>query len=46
MTKTLGGGMWLILIRMSLTIVVGRLLVSALVGTYANLTQTLLGIIN
>jgi len=39
--KTLAGTMWALLVRMALTVIVGRLLVEALVGYYAGITRTL-----
>jgi len=42
MTKSLAGAMWALLIRMTLTVIVGRLLTEALARYYAGLTRTLL----
>ena len=39
--KSLAGAMWALLIRMALTVIVGRLLTRALVGYYASITRTL-----
>lgn len=39
MTKTLAGAMWALLIRMTLTVIVGRLITQALARYYAGLTQ-------
>lgn len=41
MTKTLAGAMWALLIRMTLTVIVGRLLTQALVEYYAGITRAL-----
>ncbi len=46
MTKSLAGAMWALLIRMTLTAIVGRLLVEALTGYYAGITRTLLRLLN
>jgi len=40
MTKTLAGAMWALLVRVALTVIVGRLLTEALVRYYAGLTHT------
>lgn len=49
MTKSLAGAMrsaclwrWALLIRVTLTAIVGRLLVEALMGYYAGITRTLM----
>jgi hypothetical protein len=42
MTKSLAGAMWALLVRMTLTVIVGRLLVEALTGYYAGITRTLM----
>jgi len=39
MTKSLAGAMWALLIRMTLTVIVGRLLTQALTGYYARLAR-------
>jgi hypothetical protein len=45
MTRTLAGAMWALLIRMVLTVIVGRLIVQALMGYYAGLTRTLMSLL-
>ncbi|MDT8896641.1 hypothetical protein QYE77_00050 [Thermanaerothrix sp. 4228-RoL] len=42
MTKALAGAMWALLVRMALTVIVGRLIVEALMGYYAGITRTLM----
>lgn len=39
MTKSLAGAMWALLIRMTLTVIVGRLLTQALVEYYTGITR-------
>ncbi len=39
MTRTLAGAMWALLVRMALTVIVGRLLAEALVEYYAGITR-------
>ncbi len=39
MTKSLAGAMWALLVRMTLTVIVGRLLMEALVNYYAGITR-------
>ncbi len=41
MTKSLAGAMWALLIRMALTVIVGRLLTQALMDYYAGITRAL-----
>jgi len=38
-TKSLAGAMWALLIRMALTVIVGRLLTQALMEYYAGITR-------
>ena len=39
MTKSLAGAMWALLIRMTLTVIVGRLLMEAMVNYYAGIAR-------
>ncbi len=39
MTKSLAGAMWALLIRMALTVIVGRLLIDSLVNYYAQILR-------